>query len=206
VPYGRLTVLLGDPDLSARKDAVVAFRRLTDDAQPALDLLLPDLDDKNAARGPLELLAELDTDAGGYADRIRGVLHSEDHPWLAPHAAYAWWRVTGDPTEAVPPLVDVIRRVTQGYPAGHAARLATSRLGEIGAPAAEAAPLLQWILNTDRRTVASGKWRSISDDDALRESATAALERMTTAQNREITKTRDIAKTRPTAVPTNTTR
>lgn len=89
----------------------------------------------------------------------------------------------------MPPLIAAVRPVTEGRQAWRQTTLAITWLGEIGSPAAEAAPLLKQILDADRRPVAPGQWRSIPDDDALRGIAVTALERMNPALGPCITET-----------------
>jgi hypothetical protein len=99
----------------------------------------------------------------------------------------ALWRITGDPTEAVPPLIAAVRPVTQGRPRGRETTLAVNRLGETGPPAAEAAPLLKQILSADHRPVTPGQWRSIPDDHTLRGAITTALEHIIPAADLRLT-------------------
>ncbi|MFV2021904.1 hypothetical protein [Micromonospora sp. LOL_023] len=177
IPLARIRPLATDGRLpaSARHTVVRAYWRLTGDAQPALDLLVPQPDDRYHEAQALDFLAELGADAHRYADRVRALLHSADHPWLTASAATALWRVTGDPSDSVRPLVAVVRRLTEHGRVWPPTIRAIGTLGEIGPPAADALPVLRQAVAGDRRPVDPGQWDSIARDDELQHVTAVAL-------------------------------
>lgn len=181
VSPARTRALLTDAQhhASERELAVKAYWGLTGDPQPALDLLLPKLDDPYRASTALDFLAELGHPGYRHVDRVRALLHRGDEPWLTAAAAAALWRMTGDPTEVVPALIIVVRPLTANGRVWPPTMRAIAVLGEIGPPAVDAAPVLELVLARDRRPVEPGQWDSIPCDDKLQQAATAALQRIT---------------------------
>ncbi|MFY1652959.1 hypothetical protein ACN27J_18975 [Solwaraspora sp. WMMB762] len=177
LPTARIRSLISDGQLpaSARQMAVRAYWRLTGDAQPALDLFLPLLADRYREAPALDFLAELGTPARRYADRVRTLLHGADHPWLTAAAATALWRITGDPSDSIAPLIDVVRQVTGHGQVWPPTIRAIGTLGQIGPPAADALPVLRLTLAGDRRLVEPGQWDSIARDDEFQRVTAVAL-------------------------------
>lgn len=102
-------------------------------------------------------LGQLGSAAAPLTPRLRALLTQSDRV-VRLHAAIAVWQVSGDHDAAVPILLDAVATA----PPWAGLRAATC-LGEIGPPARTAAPLLQALLDRDRRYVV--------DDLALRASA-----------------------------------
>lgn len=181
IPPARIRPLTTDGRLpaSARQMAVRAYWRLTGDAQPALDLLVPGLDERHHEEPTLDFFAELGPPAHRYADRVRALLHSSDHPWLTTSAATAMWRITGDPADSIVPLIAVVRRLTEHGRVWPPTIRAIDTLGQIGPPAADAVPVLRLAVAGDRRPVNPGQWDSIPHDQNLQRLTTSALHRIT---------------------------
>ncbi|WP_157597097.1 hypothetical protein [Streptacidiphilus rugosus] len=94
-------------------------------------------------------LAQLGPQAIGCAPAVRPLLRSPG-PWTRVQAAYAWWRLTGDPEPAVPVLLAALEPLRSGD-ADEPCRAAIGYIAEIGAAASAAAPLLEASLSSDRR-------------------------------------------------------
>ncbi|MER5733555.1 hypothetical protein ABT084_35365 [Streptomyces sp. NPDC002138] len=123
--------------------------------------------------GPvLRYVGDLCPAAAAYVDDVRALLDAPG-AWTRVEAAHALWRITGDPGPSVPVLVRELaplREASLTDPAEAAVR----HLGEIGAPAAAAAPLLRELYADGRRaTHRSG--RRILCDERLRRSLETAL-------------------------------
>lgn len=151
-------------------DSAWALWRITGDAGPVLAQL------GTPETKSLRRLAELGPQAVRHRDAIRALLTSTD-PWTRVEAAHALWRVTGDPTDAVPVLIDHIRPLAEGT-ASPVMRAATGYLAEIGPPAAPAVPVLRAALAQDRRLAYFGGWRAFAEDREQRHLAEQALGRI----------------------------
>lgn len=165
-----------------RPEAVTAYWRLTGDPGPALDLLLPLLDDQIRAFPAFDFLAELGPAAHPYADRVRAVLAGLGVSGLTAPAARALWRITGDPTAAIAVSTAQVRRVAQGEPVVPAILRAVTTLGEIGPPAAAAVPVLRRAVVGDRRATSPGEWTSIPLDEEFRSATDVAVRRIRSAR------------------------
>ncbi|MFD3699730.1 hypothetical protein ACFWUZ_27015 [Streptomyces sp. NPDC058646] len=124
----------------------------------------------------LPFLADLGPAAAAYADTVHGLMESPG-AWTRVAAANAYWRITGDPEPAVPVLLAAVDPAWTGRP-DLPTQEAVRRLGEIGAPASEAVPLLRAILATEERLSHSFESRRILDDEAYVRTLTDALERI----------------------------
>ncbi|MFD4372454.1 hypothetical protein [Streptomyces sp. NPDC058486] len=156
--------------------AAWAYWRVTGDPEPALAVLGSAV--RRGAQGPFHLLAELGPTARVHADALRDVLRrsrtapGSTGPRALTHAAEAWWRLTGDPAEAVPVLLGTLT-CDDGLRDPWIARRTVELLGEIGGPAAPALPPLAALL--------ASAWRhcgSVAADEALRDAASAAVARI----------------------------
>ncbi|MFI6869515.1 hypothetical protein [Nocardia sp. NPDC050406] len=94
-------------------------------------------------------LAEFGTLAAPLADHVRTRLDSPGR-WERVHAAWAWWRITGDPDPTIPVLLDALEPLISGF-ADAECRAAVRLIGEVGAAAEGAVPLLESVLSADRR-------------------------------------------------------
>ncbi|MFK0258236.1 hypothetical protein [Streptomyces sp. NPDC090445] len=133
---------------------------------------------RRGAGGPLHLLAELGPTARLHADAVRDVLRRSRTapgslgPRARTYAAEAWWRLTGDPAEAVPALLGAVSPGGLRDPR-FPERRAVELLGEIGGPAVAALPALAALL--------ASPWRhggGVGPDEALRAATSAAVARM----------------------------
>ncbi|MEO3975269.1 hypothetical protein [Streptomyces sp. CAU 1734] len=156
--------------------AAWAHWRVTGDPEPALTVLGAAV--RRGAGGPLHLLAELGPAARVHADAVREVLRRSRTapgsfgPRTRTHAAEAWWRLTGDPAEAVPALLDAVSPEGLRDPWVPSLR-SVELLGEIGGPAAPALPALAALL--------ASPWRhggDVGSDEALRDAASGAVARI----------------------------
>jgi HEAT repeat protein len=150
--------------------AAWAHYRACGSTELALPILADDLTSTNAVR----MLADLGPAAAQYADQLAGLA---EHPgnWTAVTAAYAHWRITGEPAVAVNTLVRTVEPLSKGT--YHPVALPAVRyLGEIGRPALAAAPLLRQAVTTDKRLAHFGSWRSFTEDEAVRTAIAVTLE------------------------------
>ncbi|MFE1285668.1 hypothetical protein [Streptomyces sp. NPDC058751] len=178
VPRERLRALLDAPPAGQRfapRCLALAYGRLTGDREPALALLLPQLDEPYGQEGVAALLAELGPAAAPYAGRLRELLPRHTQGWLPLRVGEALWRITGRTDEVVPALVRAITPFAERGGACPAVTETVRLLAEIGADAAPARPVLRAFLDADERPVKHGGWRSVPDDDALCEAVRAAL-------------------------------
>ncbi|MFE2323495.1 hypothetical protein ACFXD5_06175 [Streptomyces sp. NPDC059385] len=156
--------------------AAWAYWRITGDAEPALTALGAAV--RRGTGSPFHLLADLGPTARVHADAVRDVLRrSRTSPGsLGPrartHAAEAWWRLTGDPTEAVPALLEAVSPEGLRDPWAPARR-SVELLGEMGAAAAPALPALTALLASPWRHA-----RGVASDEALRVAAGTAIDRI----------------------------
>ncbi|MBT2471744.1 hypothetical protein J7E97_28720 [Streptomyces sp. ISL-66] len=179
VPAERLRALLDAPpegQAFAPHSMTVAYGRLTGDWEPALALLLPQLDGPYGREGAIALLGELGPAGGApYVERLRALLPVHTVGWLPLRVGEALWRITGRADEVVPALVGAITPFAERGGAYRAAIETVKLLAEMGADAAPAEPALRAFLNTDERAVRHGTWRSVPEDDELCDAARAAL-------------------------------
>ncbi|MEU9864378.1 HEAT repeat domain-containing protein [Streptomyces sp. NPDC047971] len=179
VPRERLRALLPDPSEGwsfAGPALALAYGRLTGDREPALALLLPRMGEPYGRGSAVTLLEELGPAGAPHVQELRALLTRHRTNWLPLRAGAALWRITGETDEVVPVLVGAIEPFAGE--SGKATRAVTETvrlLGEIGPPAAEAAPFLRRFLDADERPVRHGTWRSVPEDDELRDVARAAL-------------------------------
>ncbi|MFB7372592.1 HEAT repeat domain-containing protein [Streptomyces sp. NPDC056222] len=179
VPRERLRALLPAPSEGwsfAGPALALAYGRLTGDREPALALLLPRMGEPYGRDNAVTLLGELGPAGAPYVQPLRALLTRHRTSWLPLRVGAALWRITGETDEVVPVLVGAIEPFAGE--SGKATRAVTETirlLGEIGPPAAEAAPFLRRFLDADERPVKHGTLRSVPDDDELRDAACAAL-------------------------------
>lgn len=178
VPRERLRALLEAPPANQRfapRCLALAYGRLTGDRDPALRLLLPELDGPYGQESAAALLAELGPAAAPYAGRLRELLPRHVHGWLPLRVGEALWRITGRTDEVVPALVRAIAPFAERGGAYPAVIETVRLLARIGADAAPARPVLKAFLDANERPVRHGTWRSVPEDDALCDAARAAL-------------------------------
>ncbi|MGZ9930617.1 hypothetical protein ACXNSR_12045 [Streptomyces sp. NC-S4] len=155
--------------------AAWAHWRVTGDPALALDVCGAAVRSGSGSHG-LPFLADLGPLAVAHADAVRGLLDSPG-AWTRVAAAHAYWRITGDPEPAVPVLLAEVDPAWAGHPAVPVQE-AVRRLGEIGAPAAAAAPLLGRILAQEERLrYPLARARILADADYVR-TLTEALARI----------------------------
>ncbi|MEV7508915.1 hypothetical protein AB0O57_13295 [Streptomyces sp. NPDC091201] len=176
---GRLAAYAGGRDPRARRQhvrrAAWAHWRITGDPELALDVCGTAVRSGSGSHG-LPFLADLGPLAAAHADVVLGLTRSPGG-WTRVAAAYAYWRITGDAEPAVPVLLSAVDPEWTGNPA-MPVREAVRRLGEIGAPAAEAAPLLRGILARGERLGHDYVTTRILADDAYTRTLTEALARV----------------------------
>ncbi|MFD7785209.1 hypothetical protein ACFV4Q_19190 [Streptomyces nojiriensis] len=155
--------------------AAWAHWRVTGDPTLALDVCGAAVRSGTAGHG-LPFLADLGPLAAAHADAVRGLTQSPG-AWTRVAAAHAYWRITGDPEPAVPVLLAEVDPAWAGHPA-MPVQEAVRHLGEIGTPAAAAAPLLGWILAQEERLGHPFQRIRILVDAAYVRTLTEALERI----------------------------
>ncbi|GAT64374.1 PBS lyase [Planomonospora sphaerica] len=167
--------------IAERVDAAWALWRVTGDADAVLDVLgetaQADLNHRIVRR-----LADLGPAAAHHLDALRRSLTSTDD-WQRAEAAHALWRITADPTDAVPVLAQIIEPLAEGR-TRPVMRTATRYLAEIGPSATAAVPTLRTALAGDRRLNYFGGWRAFDEDREQHDLARHALRRITAAEIR----------------------
>ncbi|MCC5580875.1 hypothetical protein IMZ11_35205 [Microtetraspora sp. AC03309] len=158
-----------------------ALWRVTGDAEPALAMIGAALEQGRSNKA-LRLLADFGPLAARHEEPLRRSL-TDIGDWERVEAAHALWRVTGDPTDAVPVLLQTIQALPEGKVTPVMAA-AIGYLGEIGAPAAGAAPLLEAALAGDLRLNYFGGWRAFAEDGERRRHLRRALDRIQDATAR----------------------
>lgn len=124
----------------------------------------------------VKYLADLGQAAEASAGRLQRLLGSKDD-WVRVEAAHALWRVSGDPTEAVPVLTTVLQPLTDGtyLPV----MLPAMRyLAAIGRQARPAAAIAGAVLANPRRIAYFGSWRTFVEDAEIRAAASSLLARI----------------------------
>ncbi|MFK0253156.1 hypothetical protein [Streptomyces sp. NPDC090445] len=152
--------------------AAWAHWRVTGDDSPALRIYAADLDSGLGSR-VLPYLADFGPAAARHTGAVRALMDSPG-AWARVAAAHAWWRITGDPEPAVPVLLAAVDPEWDGhiaYPTPRAVR----HLGEIGAPAAAAEPVLTRLLERETRLGHGWERIRILADDAVTRTLTEAL-------------------------------
>ena len=189
---GRRRPPANDPSRPAawhgRQQAAWAHWQITGDPEVALAVL-----GRAVRRGPghavLRYLAQLGPLAIAHAVDVRELMAMPGARSRV-GAAYAWWRITGEPDPALPVLRAVVEPLchsTAGLlPAprsGPLIRRAVVCLGEFGAAADAALPLLSGVVSADRRYRDPVSRRPIVDDEALLDAADAAVARVRAARD-----------------------
>ncbi|MGW6391816.1 hypothetical protein ACWFR1_15210 [Streptomyces sp. NPDC055103] len=177
VDPARLRALIASPppgQTFAPRSLTLAYGRLTGDPGPGLALLRTLRTDPSGQWTLPTLLGTLGAAGAPYVDRLRELLHAHPHGWQPLEAGEALWRITGLAEEVVPVLVGAVEPFVGGG-ATPAVTKTVRLLGEIGPPAAAAAPVLRAFLDADERPVEHGSWRSVPEDDELTAAAGAAL-------------------------------
>ncbi|KOU99450.1 hypothetical protein ADK91_27510 [Streptomyces sp. XY511] len=153
--------------------AAWAHWKVTGDPALALDVCGTAVRSGTASHG-LPFLADLGPLAAAHAAPVRRLMESPG-AWSRTYAAHAYWRITGDPGPATPVL---LAQVDPAWDGGSAlpVREAVRILGEIGAPAVSAAPLLRRILAQEERLGRPWRGVRILADQAYVRTLTEALE------------------------------
>ncbi|MFD7629613.1 hypothetical protein ACFV7Q_26905 [Streptomyces sp. NPDC059851] len=152
--------------------AAWAHSRVTGDDSLALRVYAADIASGLGSR-VLPYLADFGPAAARHTGAVRALLDSPG-AWTRVAAAHAWWRITGDPEPAVPVLLAAVDPEWDGhiaYPTPRAVR----HLGEIGAPAAAAEPVLTRLLERETRLAYAWERHRILADDAFTRTLTGAL-------------------------------
>ncbi|MHB1561953.1 MAG: HEAT repeat domain-containing protein, partial [Isosphaeraceae bacterium] len=173
--------LLRSSDESCRIRAAQALWRLDGQAGPVLDVLDEQLHPKSRLRAlAAEVLGEMGEAARGEVPALLACLEDRSfhRRWVHVEAAIALWRITHQPELTRPVLMKIF-----GDPAASAAlaRRAAEGLGEMGAEAVEALPILREAAALDVRPF--GQMFSYSsdfviEDDALLAAVTEAIRRI----------------------------
>lgn len=143
-----------------------AHWRVTGDPEAALRVLGAALDGELAAT-VLGMLGDLGPLAAAYAPRVRALATGPTgSDWLRVEAADCAWRLTGDPADALEPVLPVLAPLSTGR-IGPATRPAAA-LAVVAAPAdPRLVALLAPVATADRRYAYYGDWRAIADDEEL---------------------------------------
>ncbi|MBZ9595555.1 hypothetical protein K7B06_10650 [Streptomyces erythrochromogenes] len=155
--------------------AAWAHWKVTGDPTLALDVCGAAVRSGTASHG-LPFLADLGPQAAVHAAPVRRLMESPG-AWTRTYAAHTYWRITGDPEPAVPVLLAEVDPAWTGRP-DVPVQEAVRRLGEIGAPAAAAVPLLRRILAREERLTQPWENVRILADRAYVRTLTEALARI----------------------------
>ncbi|MFG2045330.1 hypothetical protein [Dactylosporangium sp. NPDC048998] len=132
------------------QDAAWAHWQVTGDPTLALTIIGRAVE-RGLGQAMLPYLADLGPLAAGHAPAVRRLLHLPGG-WSRAEAAHAWWRLTGDPSLALPVLLAAARPLLDGR-SNTLVRTAARHLGTLGPAAAPALPLLQRAIDhTERPT------------------------------------------------------
>ncbi|AWZ15181.1 hypothetical protein [Streptomyces sp. ICC1] len=140
--------------------------------------------DTGHARPAAEALGRIGPAASAAADALAALARGDTSPWRfgpgterspkpwqgAQTAAWAHWRITGDPAPAVAALLPELRPL-DGHALSPLVLRAVRALGAVGPPAAAALPVLRAVLASERRSCADILW-----DEELCRAAREALE------------------------------
>lgn len=140
--------------------------------------------DTGHARPAAEALGRIGPAASAAADALAALARGDTSPWRfgpgterspkpwqgAQTAAWAHWRITGDPAPAVAALLPELRPL-DGHALSPLVLRAVRALGAVGPPAAAALPVLRTVLASERRSCADILW-----DEELCRAAREALE------------------------------
>lgn len=148
--------------------AAWAHWRVTGDPSLALPALA-----RAASHQDLRRLGDLGALAAGQADRLRRLRRSTDDR-VRTEAAYAHYRITGDPAVAVGVLTEVARPLAAGE-CRPVMITALEHLATIGPAAAIAGPIARAVLDSPRRLSCFGGWHVFDADERLRAAATVLL-------------------------------
>lgn len=121
----------------------------------------------------IALLADLGSHAAACTDVLRMLTGSTDD-WTRTEAAYALWRVTGDPTEPVAVLTELVQPLARGecLPV----RIAALRhLADMAIVDDHVTAVARAITANPHRIVYSGSWRAFTEDEEIRTAASALL-------------------------------
>jgi HEAT repeat protein len=124
----------------------------------------------------LPYLAELGPLAGDYVDAVRPLLDLPGE-WSRLESAYALWRITGDPTSALPVMMTALEPLRSGR-SNDVVKTAVRYVGEIGRPAEAVVPLLEHVITSERRFAYGFSLWTIREDDELRRFAHESLRRI----------------------------
>jgi hypothetical protein len=94
--------------------------------------------------------------------------------WERVEVAHALWRVTEDPADSIPILIQTVRPLSKGK-ATPVMRSAAKYLAEIGSLDAEGGSLLEAALSCDLRLSYFGGWRAFAEDERQRHHLRQAL-------------------------------
>ncbi len=151
-------------------EAAWALWRTGADPDLGRDALMRHVTAQPGRHQAVALLAGLGPAAAPSAEHLRRMARSGEQ-WVQAEAAYALWRITGEPTPAVSALTELARPLAEGdcLPV----RIAAVRhLATIGEPAAAASGgIARAVLGNPRRLAYFGGWRTFAEDEALRTAA-----------------------------------
>lgn len=116
----------------------------------------------------IRLAADLGPLAAATTGRLRELCRARDD-WTRVEAAHALWRTTGDPTEAVPALTDLVRPLRDGD--ALPVRFAAMRyLADMGARTDAVLAVARAVDANPRRIASFAGWRAFAEDENLRAS------------------------------------
>ena len=105
----------------------------------------------------LRMLADLGPAAPSSVDTVRALLLADGDAAIRVEAAHTMWRITGDHTDVLPVLLNVLQRSTNTSGRTNSIGVtAMQYLADLGQPAPDAVPGLHAVLHSDERVGGSG--------------------------------------------------
>jgi HEAT repeat len=142
-----------------------AHWRVTGDPETALRVLGAALDGELAVT-VLGMLADLGPLAATHTHRVLALGAAARSDWVRVLAARCAWRLTGDPADAVEPVLPVLAPLAVGR-TGPAVRPAAALAVEAAPADPRVVALLAPVATGDRRYAYYGDWRAVADDEEL---------------------------------------
>jgi hypothetical protein len=142
-----------------------AHWRVTGDPETALRVLGSALSGELAAT-VVGWLGDLGPLAASHAARVRALGVAAGSDWVRVAAARCAWRLTGDPADAVEPVLPLLAPLRLGR-VGPATRAAAAVAVEAAPADPRLVALLGPVATGDRRYAYYGDWRAVAEDEEL---------------------------------------
>jgi hypothetical protein len=111
-------------------------------------------------------LGDLGPLAAAHAEQVRALGAAAGSDWVRVAAARCAWRLTGDPADAVEPVLPLLEPLRFGR-VGPATRAAAAVAVQAAPADSRLIALLGPVASADRRYAYYGDWRAVADDEEL---------------------------------------